>query len=570
MSEPTDAASTQLATLADEFWDRLAEAQPLNSTARGDRRFDDRIDDITPEAVGRERRRLEAVAAAARGIPEAALSAADRVTRGALIDEAAGSAEMIGLGLEAWTVDPLEGWHIQIQSVASYQPVATPDQARAMVRRWHTFGRQLDRVTENLRRGLADDRVAVRTPVTKVIAALTDTLATPDAKSPFLVPLRETHDDWSQSDRSAFAEGLTSALHDEIRPALARYRELLARDVLPRSRPDETPGLIALPGGEGAYRTLVRYHTTLDVSPGTLHETGLAEVARINAETEALGRRALGAANRPDTLRRLREDPAMHFATREEVAGAATTALARAQAATPDWFGRLPATPCVVVPMPAHEEEHSTIAYYREAAVDGSRPGEYYINTSHPETRPRYEAECLAYHEAVPGHHLQIALAQEMRDLPAFRRHLGPTAFFEGWGLYTERLADEMGLYSGDVDRLGMLSMDAWRACRLVVDTGIHALGWTRQQAIDYMIANTALAPNNIANEVDRYIVWPGQALAYKAGQLEMLRLRAEAQETLRDRFDVRSFHDAVLGNGAIALGTLGTVVRQWVAERRH
>lgn len=561
-------AAADLASLAAEFWQGLAEAQPLYSTARGDRRYDDRIDDITPAGIDRERGRLEDVAARARAIPESELEAGDRVTRGTLIAEAAGAAEVSGLGLETWTVDPLEGWHIQLQSVASYQPIATVEQARAMVRRWEAFGPQLDQAIANLRRGLADGRVAVRTPVAKVIEALDGTLVVPDDESPFLAPLRETHDDWSDAERAAFAGGLGTALSVAIRPALARYRAFLADEILPRSRPDETPGISALADGAAAYRSLVRYHTSLDISPEALHETGLAEVARINEEMAALGLRTLGAATREETLRLLRDDPAMHFSTRDEVAETARTALARAQAATPDWFGRLPVTPCAVVRIQPHEEEHSTIAYYREAATDGSRPGEYYINTSHPETRPRYEAECLAYHESVPGHHLQIALAQEQTGLPEFRRHLGPTAFIEGWGLYTERLADEMGLYSGDVDRLGMLSMDAWRACRLVVDTGLHAFGWTRQQAIDYMVANSALAPNNIANEVDRYIVWPGQALAYKAGQLEMLRLRAEAEAMLGERFDIRSFHDAVLGNGAIALGTLGAVVRAWVTER--
>jgi uncharacterized protein (DUF885 family) len=208
-----------------------------------------------------------------------------------------------------------------------------------------------------------------------------------------------------------------------------------------------------------------------------------------------------------------------------------------------------------------HEAKHGTIAYYRQPDPDGSRPGQYYINATEPETRPRYEAEALAYHESIPGHHLQIARAQEVRGLPAFRRHLGVTAFWEGWGLYAERLSDEMGLYSGDLDRIGILSFDAWRACRLVVDTGIHALGWTRQQAIDYMLANSALAPNNIANEVDRYITWPGQALAYKIGQLELLRLRADVRDRLGSAFDIRRFHDAVLENGAIGLVPLREVV---------
>ena len=204
-----------------------------------------------------------------------------------------------------------------------------------------------------------------------------------------------------------------------------------------------------------------------------------------------------------------------------------------------------------------HEEKHSTIAYYRPSAADGSRPGRYYVNTSEPATRPRYEAEALAFHEAVPGHHLQGALAQELTGLPAFRRHAATTAYVEGWGLYTERLANEMGLYSGETDLLGMLSFDSWRACRLVVDTGMHAMGWSRQQAIDFMTDHSALAANNIANEVDRYIGRPGQALAYKVGQLEMLRLRAEAQQRLGTAFDIRSFHDALLTHGALPLTTL-------------
>jgi uncharacterized protein (DUF885 family) len=213
--------------------------------------------------------------------------------------------------------------------------------------------------------------------------------------------------------------------------------------------------------------------------------------------------------------------------------------------------------------MAAHEEEHSTIAYYRDPAADGSRPGRYYVNRSHPETRPRYEAEALAYHEAVPGHHLQVALAQELAGLPAFRRHAVTTAYVEGWGLYAERLADEMGLYSGGLDRIGIASFDAWRASRLVVDTGMHAFGWSRSRAIAFMTQHTALGTNNIANEVDRYIVWPGQALAYKIGQLEILRLRDEARARQGDRFDIRRFHDAVLEPGALPLDVLRRVVER-------
>jgi uncharacterized protein (DUF885 family) len=323
-----------------------------------------------------------------------------------------------------------------------------------------------------------------------------------------------------------------------------------------------------LAGGDEAYRRLIRHHTSLDLTPEELHGTGLREIERIDAEFVELGGRGLGTPGLAETLGRLRADSGLYFSTREEVFAKAGSALARAREAIADWFGILPQAPCEVVAMAAHEEKHSTIAYYRQPAEDGSRPGQYYVNTSEPGTRPRYEAEVLAYHEAIPGHHLQIAIAQELDGLPDFRRHLGVTAFWEGWGLYTERLSDEMGLYSADLDRLGVLSFDAWRACRLVVDTGLHAFGWTRQQAIDFTTEHTALAENNILNEVDRYLVWPGQALAYKTGQLEIRRLRAEAESRLGARFDIRAFHDAVLSGGALPLTTLRGIVTDWVEGR--
>jgi uncharacterized protein (DUF885 family) len=317
-------------------------------------------------------------------------------------------------------------------------------------------------------------------------------------------------------------------------------------------------------GGTETYGKLIRVHTSLDLTPSELHQTGLREVARINRETEELGAKVFGAKDRKEILRRLRNDRSLYFTSRDEVAAKAESALAKANAAISKWFGRLPKTPCEVVRMEPHEEKHSTIAYYRSPAADGSRPGRYYINTSAPETRPRYEAEALAYHEAVPGHHLQIAIAQELEGVPEFRKNSGVTAFIEGWGLYSERLADEMGLYSSDLDRMGILSYDSWRACRLVVDTGMHAMGWTRRQAIDFMYENSALAMNNIVNEVDRYITWPGQALAYKTGQLEMIRLRQESKERLGASFDVRSFHDALLGNGALPLKALRQVMETY------
>jgi uncharacterized protein (DUF885 family) len=338
---------------------------------------------------------------------------------------------------------------------------------------------------------------------------------------------------------------------------------VVADEVMPRARDDDHPGLSHVPGGAEAYRLLTRAHTSIDVVPEEVHAIGLAEIERIDGEFVELGKRLLGTDGLAATLRALRDDPKLHFTTRDEVREVAEASLARATAAIPDWFGRLPKAPCEVVVMLPHEERHSTIAYYREPAADGSRPGQYYINTYAPETRPRYEAETLAFHESIPGHHLQLAIMQELTDLPAFRRFNGTTAYIEGWGLYTERLSEEMGLLSGDSDRFGVLSFDAWRASRLVVDTGMHALGWTRQQAIDFMTEHTALGENNIANEVDRYISYAGQALAYKLGQLELLRLRSEARERQGDRFNIKRFHDVVLGQGALPLPVLRQVVER-------
>jgi uncharacterized protein (DUF885 family) len=384
-----------------------------------------------------------------------------------------------------------------------------------------------------------------------------------------LAPLAERPESgWTDGDWRTFATRLAEVVATEVRPALAAFRAFVSDEVAPGSRPDDAAGIGQLPGGEELYRSLVRAHTTTALEPDEIHAIGLREVERIDAETGELGRRVLGTRTLAETQEALRGDPALHFRTAEEIEAVAEASLRRAEAAVPDWFGRLPQAPCVVTRMLPHEEKHSTIAYYREPAADGTRPGRYYINTWQPATRPRYEAEALAFHEAVPGHHLQAAIAQELTGLPSFRRHAYTTAYVEGWGLYAERLGNEMGIYSGDVDRLGMLSYDSWRATRLVVDTGMHAMGWSVQQAVDYMLAHSALARNNIVNEVDRYLGRPGQALAYKIGQLEIVRLRTEAQARLGAAFDVRSFHDAVLGHGPLPLETLAGSVAAELAAR--
>ncbi len=319
--------------------------------------------------------------------------------------------------------------------------------------------------------------------------------------------------------------------------------------------------------GAACYAASIREETTLNLTAEEIHQIGLQELGKIHAEFSALGHQLWAERDLQTIFARLRTDPALYFDSSDAVQHKAEEALARARAALPGWFGLIPQTPCIVVPIPDYQAKYSTIAYYRPPTPGGGKPGEYYINKSEPSTRPRHEAEVLAFHESIPGHHLQIAIAQEQGDLPNLRRHFRATAYVEGWGLYIERLADEMNLYSSDLDRLGMLSFDAWRASRLVVDTGIHDKGWTRQQAQDFLRQNTPLADNNINVEVDRYISWPGQALAYKIGQREIRALRAEAEEKMGSAFQLSDFHDQVLSVGAIPLPALREHIHRWISQ---
>ena len=537
--------------LAAEYWDAWLAQHPTFATAIGDRRFDDRLDDNSPAGRDAWRTQLDSFERRLAEIGD------DSVTASALKEAMVADRGHLEADLEAFNVDPMDGPQVDLLNIPAFQPIRSTEEADALLARWRDMPRYLDQAGDNLRRGAAEGRIGVAALCTKVIDELDELLARPDTDWPLLDPAKE----WPE-----LREGLLAVIGQGIRPAFERYRAVIGDEIAPKARSDDKPGLMHLPGGAEAYRLLVRAHTSLALSPEEIHETGLREIRRIDAEFAELGATLLGTNGLQPTLKALREDPALHFETREEIKQVAEASLARANAAIGDWFGRLPKARCEVVVMPAHEEKHSTIAYYRDPAADGSRPGQYFVNTYAPETRPRYEAETLAFHESVPGHHLQIAIAQELDGLPAFRRFNGTTAFIEGWGLYTERLSQEMGLLSNDVAGFGVLSFDAWRALRLVVDTGIHALGWTRQQAIDFMASHSALGENNIANEVDRYIAYAGQALAYKLGQLEILALRAEARQRQGDRFDIRRFHDAVLTEGALPLPVLRQVVERALA----
>jgi uncharacterized protein (DUF885 family) len=546
--------------LAADYWTLRCELHPTHATAVGVRTHDDRLPDISPAGREEADRRLAGLQARAEAIDPEGLGGEDALTLSVLREAVAGERTRVAADALAYTVNVMAGPQSELLSIPSYQPLGGPDDGRALLARWRAMAPYLDEAIACLRRGAAEGRTPVGGSLDRVIEQLRVHMAGPLETWSLLAPLRANHDDWPEAEWRRFADQLFATVRDEVRPAFGRYLHA-CEEMRPHARDDERAGIGHLPGGAAIYVRQVAAHTTTRRRVEEIHEIGLAEVNRIDREMTELGRAVLGTATLAETQRALRTNPAVHFTTREEVREVAERSLRRAVAAIPAWFGRLPRAACEVVPMLAHEERHSTIAYYREPAADGSRPGRYYLNTSEPHTRPRYEAEALAFHEAVPGHHLQLAIGQELDGLPEFRRFAEITAFVEGWGLYTERLADEMGLYSGDLDRIGMLSFDAWRACRLVVDTGMHAMGWSRRRAIAFMVDHSALAENNIENEVDRYLGWPGQALAYKIGQLEIADLRAHAEQRLGSAFDIRRFHDAVLTHGALPLSTLRAVV---------
>lgn len=610
-----------LAQLTREVWEADLRRDPFLATFVGDPRWNGKVPDTSQEGQSAWRMRLVSFRDRLAAMEDELLAPEDELTAELLRQKLENEIARVDLDLEAWAVDPLEGPHVRIQNVASVQPFASERQRDQVVERWNDFGAYLRQAARNLERGASSGRTASRSAVEKVVAQLDALLAQHPSQSPLcalatgggtwielppggnvaeiahrnlgdareqsvllevnrhvLEPARiaqgsyvlvpSATDELSIGARGAFLYDVLLALEEEVWPALRQYRDVLQKKVLPRARTDEQPGLKYLQGGLAQYRLLIREYTSLpleECDAKAIHEYGLAEVERIRAEMSALGAKVLGTPDLAAIQERLRNDPAMHFSTREEVEAKAREALARARGRMRGFFGITPEAACEVVPIPAYEEADSTVAYYREPSADGARPGRYYVNTSAPETRTRYEAEALAFHEAIPGHHLQTAIAQEREDLPRFRRHLNVGAYVEGWALYSERLADEMGLYSGDLDRLGMLSFDAWRAARLVVDTGLHFHGWSRDEAIRYLAENTLLARNNVENEVDRYIAWPGQALGYKLGQREFLALRDEARATLGTRFRYPEFHDRLLENGAVTLPTLRRQVKSWL-----
>ncbi|OXM71882.1 DUF885 family protein [Amycolatopsis sp. KNN50.9b] len=547
---------TEVVKLADEFVEALFDAEPLWPAVLGLESARTGLGELSAEAEAAHRGRLEEFVRRAEAIEASTLSAEDRVTRDVLLTQARGNLDRLDTHLVEFTIsDIFVAPAVGLLTILPMIGVPDDEQGRRHLDRLAAIPRYLEQAADRHRAGVAAGRVPVEHLVRAAVAHLDRYLAAPDADPLLRQP----------APSEEFAAARERVLAEVVRPAFAAYRDALATDIAPHGRPPEKPGVCWLPGGERIYAALARTHTTTDRTPDELHETGLRLIGELAREYREIGSRVFGTDDLAEIFRRLRTDPGLRWRSAEELLGTARSAISRAEEAAPRWFGRIPPHPWVVEPVPAAEAPGGPAAFYLQPAVDGSRPGIYFANTHEVTERFRHAAEVMAFHEAIPGHHFQLSTALTLTDLPLLRRIGDFNAYAEGWGLYSERLAAEMGLYSDDVALLGMLTMDSMRAGRLVVDTGLHAKGWSRQQAVDYLREHTPMPQVEIESEVDRYIAYPGQALSYMVGRLEIQRVRARAEQALGERFDIRAFHDLVLGGGALPLSVLAAVVDEWI-----
>ena len=543
---------TNIDDLAAEYWDALMEAQPTWRHLLGDFSDVGSYEHASREAEDREIATAREILRRAEAMPTEEMTEDQRVTRDVLVYEAGTRADLLEARLTEHAADPIFGPQAEIALVAGMLGVPDAEVADAMIDKAAGIGRFFRELAERQREGVASGRVSPAFAVRETVAQIDEALGVPAAQDPLLDAIKLP----AGVDADSWRERFVAVIENEIRPGMAAYRDVLRDEVAPVAKPDEQAGLSNLPDGDDAYARTLRFFTTTDKTPQEIHEIGLAQIEALAEEYRTLGPKVAGTDDLTRIFEAMRSDPKLHFETGEQLVEQSKVAMARAWDAMPEWFETLPQAPCEVEGVMTGAK-----AFYFPPAADGSRGGTFFINVDDPTSWGIFELESLAFHEGIPGHHLQLTIASELPDtVPAIRKFSENAAYAEGWGLYTERLADEMGLYSDDVQRLGMLSADSLRACRLVVDTGLHALGWSRQQAVDYMVANSPMTEGICRPEVDRYIVSPGQACSYMIGRLEIQRMRREAEQ--RPGYSIKKFHSAVLDGGALPLGVLDQVVR--------
>jgi uncharacterized protein (DUF885 family) len=575
-AQKSQPASDRLRALLEEDWQYWMAQYPETATALGYPGHDASWTDYSPAAIAARAGRLRATAVRLEEIERAQLPAPAALDYDLYREMIATALEGLEFGNDAMPLrgvvvrnlrtplNQMDGVQQDIPRVISLMPASSVSDYENIVSRLRAAPALIDRtlalLQDGLARGTTPPRVALRDVPRQVEAQI---VAQP-LESPALEPFTRFPAAVSAGDRDRLTAAAAAAYTEGLRPAFTRLRDFLVATYLPACR--DSVGVNALPRGAELYAYNVRWHTTTGRTPKEIHEIGLAEVKRIRAEMDAVIRKVGFTGTFDDFKEFLRTDPRFYYTDAEALVTGYRDIAKRADPELARLFGVLPRTPYGVRRIPDATAPSQTTAYYEPGALAAGRAANMFANTYKLDARPKWEMEALTLHEAVPGHHLQIALAQEMQGLPEFRKNTSYTAFVEGWALYAESLGDEMGLYRDPYSKFGALTYDMWRAVRLVIDTGLHAMGWSRQQAIDFFAANAAKTLQDITVEVDRYIVWPGQALGYKMGQLRIRELRAGAERRLGAAFDVRAFHDIVLGQGAVPLDALARLVEEWAA----
>jgi uncharacterized protein (DUF885 family) len=560
------AANGPLNKLIEQTWQEDLADDPLMATSLGDARYNDKWPDMTQVALDSHQKknyvRLQALAKISRD----KLEKADQLNYDLFTRDIKERIDAYQFKPWMFAVSTLGGPQ-QMAQVAEFAPFKTAKDYDNWIARLNSSGAYIDQWILLLTQGTTERLVQPRIVINKVLDQLKGQLVSDPEASPFYEPFKNMPAGIADADKARLTAAGKTAVQTVAIPAMQRFDKFLREVYLPASR--DGVGISEIPGGSQYYNFLIKTYTTVDnLDAARIHNLGQDEVKRIRGEME----KTLEGINFLGTLDQflpfMRNDPRFYLKTPEELMAAYTKTARGIEPELPKLFGKLPKQPFGIRAIPAATAPTTTTAYYQPGSLDGSRPGNFYVNLYKPETRPTWEIEVLTAHESVPGHHLQIALSYELTGIPEFRRNAGYTAFIEGWALYSEKLGYELGLYKDDFSKMGQLNYDMWRAVRLVVDTGMHQFKWTRDQAIYYFTQNTSKSKLDIENEIDRYISVPGQALAYKIGQLRIQALRAEAEKALGDRFDVRAFHDQILGQGALPLAVLETETRSWIAAQ--
>ena len=532
----------------------------------GDKRFNDQIRDYSVKAYNESLAREQAFLMRLAEIDPAGLSDQEKISRELLLRELTEDQEAADFKQWEMPVNQMGGIYTTYPSLVAQLSFTTVKDYDDWIARLHLIPKAFDQVTTNMAIGIEDKRVPPKYLLEKALAQVKVMAAQKPEDSPLALPLKKFPADIKPAEQERIRTEMLDAIAHEVLPAYLRFARFLEVSYVPAGR--EQPGISSLPDGAKYYQFLIRHTTTTDLTADQIHQIGLDEVKKDEAEMLAIAQK-LGFKDLASFRASLKANPKLKAASREALLDAYRSYLTPMQARLPQLFGTLPKAKFEVVPVPDYLEKTSSPAYYEDGAPDGSRPGRLFINTYNATDRNLYSVEDIAYHEGLPGHHLQISIAQELQGIPTFRKYDGNTAYIEGWGLYSERLGKDVGLYQDPYSDYGRLEGDIWRAIRLVVDTGVHSQNWTRDQMVQYFHDHSNIDDTSIQAEVDRYIAWPSQALAYKVGQLKILELRERARKALGDKFDLRAFHDQVLDAGALPLDMLGDRIDAWIASQK-